>query len=301
LYYQFSVFKDSNLIGRIYIGANKELGQSVRLVEFYPKPFNAVDVMKKSIEIAKKEYPAGEIKSTIMVVYDYPEIGSMTMVKDKTTGVEYRIFVDTYTLDMVPDKPTTETQLGVWSMYEKISKDKIEENINKWQKSDELVKFVEQAAINKGVNINLPVTEENIKKLSGYTIIAATDVERDLGVPSVILQDNYYYCAPATAQMLDKFYNNVKPSQDSIYQMMGGVAPNGISLQAQLTYYKSSNGLNKPNSYLSYDLTFNTAVSKINNYRPFRSATSTHARVCHGYKQSGSTQYLVSVILSLRR
>lgn len=67
--------------------------------------------MGKSIEIAKNEYPDGEIKSTIMVVYDYPEIGAMTVVKDKTTGDEYRIFVDAYSLNEVEDKPATKTEL----------------------------------------------------------------------------------------------------------------------------------------------------------------------------------------------
>jgi hypothetical protein len=125
------------------------------------------------------------------------------------------------------------------------------------------------------------------------TKIAATSVERDIGTPPVYLQDTVYYCAPASAQMLHKYYYNVKPSQDSIYQKMGGVAPNGIYPVDQLTYYKSSSGLNKPNSVLSTtDLTFNTAVSEINNYRPFRSGTTSHARVCRGYKQSGSAQYL---------
>ena len=172
LFYQFSVYKNNNLIGRIYIGANKTLGQSVRLVEFNPKPFNAAEAMNKSIETAKTKYPAGEIVSTKMVVYDYPEIGAMTIVKDKTTGDEYRIFVDAYTLDVVPDKPATETQRGVWSMYEKISKNQIDENLKKWQNSEDLTKSIEQAATDKGVNINVPVTEENIKKLSGNTTIA---------------------------------------------------------------------------------------------------------------------------------
>lgn len=42
--------------------------------------------MKKSIEVANKEYPDGKIKSTQMVVYSYPSIGAMTVVKDKTSG-----------------------------------------------------------------------------------------------------------------------------------------------------------------------------------------------------------------------
>jgi hypothetical protein len=37
---------------------------------------------------------------------------------------------------------------------------------------------------------------------------------------------------------------------------------------------------------------FSKAVTEINNRRPFMSGTISHARVCCGYKQSGSAQYL---------
>ncbi|HWQ48000.1 MAG TPA: hypothetical protein VN414_03460 [Methanosarcina sp.] len=35
-------------------------------------------------------------------------------MKDKTTGVEHRIFVDAYSLNEVEDKPATETKPGYW-------------------------------------------------------------------------------------------------------------------------------------------------------------------------------------------
>ncbi|MDY9927704.1 hypothetical protein [Methanosarcina sp.] len=44
-------------------------------------------------------------------------------------------------------------------MYEQVSKDKIDENLKDWQKSDELTKSIEKAAVNKGVNISVAVTE----------------------------------------------------------------------------------------------------------------------------------------------
>jgi len=291
LYYQFSVYKNSSLIGRIDIGADKKMGHSVQLVELDSKPFDATEAMKKSIEIAKNEYPDGKIKSTQMVAYDYPAIGAMTIVKDKTTGDEHRIFVDVYTLEVIPDEPATETEPGIWSIYEQRLKNGIDKNLKNWQESDNLTKSIEQAATNKGVNINVAVTEDNIKKLSGDTTIVADTVQKDLSV-TIYLQNTYYYCQPATAQMLTKYYNGVKPSQDSIYQMMGGVAPNGVTNDQALIYYKSSSGMNKPNSYKSTDVTFDKAVSEINNYRPFKSGTATHARVCRGYKQTDSEQYL---------
>jgi hypothetical protein len=118
-----------------------------------------------------------------LVVYDYPEIGAMTVVKDKIRGDEHRIFVDAYTLEVVNDKPATKTEPGVWSMYEKKSKNEIDENLKKWQNSDELVKSIKQAASNNGINIDLPVTEENIEKLRNTTITSQT-VQKTIAVPA---------------------------------------------------------------------------------------------------------------------
>ena len=156
--------KKKKLIGTIDIYANKTLGNSFNDIAFDPEPYKVAEAMKKSKEIAKNEYPDGEIKSTKMVVYSYPSIGAMTIIKDKVTGVKHRIFVDAYTLEEVEDKPATETEPGVWSMYEMKWENGVEENLKEWEKSDQLTKSIEQAAANKGVNINAAVTEENIEK-----------------------------------------------------------------------------------------------------------------------------------------
>ncbi|WP_245859631.1 C39 family peptidase [Methanosarcina spelaei] len=293
-------------MGRIDIGANKTIGQSVRLVELDPKTFNAAEAMDKSIETAKTKYPTGEIMSTKMVVYDYPEIGAMTIVKDKIRGDEHRIFVDAYTLDVIPDQPATKTEPGVWSMYEKVVKNKIDENLKKWQNSDELVKSIEQAATDKGVNINVPVTEENIKKLRDNTTIASKTVQKTIISPAnfgfaqkllsvpVYSQATTYYCVPASAAMITTYYKGSSPSQSSIYQMMNGVAPHGVSASRALLYYKSSNGLNKPNSSSSFDVRYLADIrNEIDNNRPLQSNTATHARACVGYQYNGLlTSYL---------
>ncbi|WP_243684886.1 hypothetical protein [Methanosarcina barkeri] len=134
LFYQFSVYKENKLTGTIDVCADKTLGPSIYDIKFDPKPYKSAEVMKKSIEIAKSEYSDGKIKSTNLVVYSYPSIGAMTIVKDKTTGVEHRIFVDAYTLEEVEDKPATETEPGVWSMYDQILKSGKENNLKEWQK-----------------------------------------------------------------------------------------------------------------------------------------------------------------------
>jgi hypothetical protein len=170
LFYQFLVHKANKIIGTIDVCADKTLGPAVNDIEFDYYPLKVAEAMNKSIEIATKNYPNGEIKSTFMVEYSYPSIGAMTVVKDKVTGVEYRIFVDGYTLDEVPDRPATLTEpVGVWSMYEQRSNKGINENLNEWQKSDQLTKSVEQKAASEGINISAQVNEEEMKKLTNDT------------------------------------------------------------------------------------------------------------------------------------
>lgn len=161
LFYEFSAYKNNKLVGKIYIGANKTLGPSVQVIELTPNLYNTTEALKKSIEIAKNEYPDGKIKSTKIVEYSYPRIGAMTVVKDKNSEDEHRIFVDVYSLEEVPDRPATETQLGVWSMYEQKLKNSVDANLREWKKNDEYTESIEKDLANKGICISVPVILDN--------------------------------------------------------------------------------------------------------------------------------------------
>jgi hypothetical protein len=309
LYYEFSVYKNSNLIGRIDIGADKTLGSSLRRIEIDPKPYNAAEVMRKSIETSKNSYPTGEIKSTKMVVYDYPKIGAMTTVKDKTTGVEHRIFADAYTLDAISDKPATEKANGVWSMYEQVVKNKADENLKDWQKSDQLTKSVEQQANDVGININVPATGEDIKKLSNKLsanskiILSASSSSRYwLSTVPLYHQEKAYYCIPATAQMIAAYWG-YSYTQYNIYKKMGGINGDttGIYPQKAAAWYvlsRNSGGLGATRSYLSSDLSFSKAKKEIDYGRPFSSHTRYHCRAGIGYwvfSDSSGTHYSIYI------
>lgn len=283
LFYQFSVSKNNNIIGKIDIGADKTLGQSVQVIEFNPKPFDAAEAMKKSIEIARNEYPDGEVKLTRIVVYSYPSIGAMTVVKDKITGNEYRIFVDVYSLDEVEDKPPTETELGVWSMYEQISKNKIDENLKEWNESDQRTKSVDKEATGIGINISTSITEEKMEKLIANAAVASTGTSVYLNVPRHG-QEASNYCAPTCGQMIAE-RNGVYYSQAQIYAVMGGTG-GGITYPQQVSFYQSptsSGGLGKTNSYSTTTISFSTATYEIDHGRPFVSGNTYHVRVCRGY------------------
>ncbi len=300
MFYRFSVYKENKLIGTIDVCADKTLGPSIYDIVFDPEPYKVAEAMKKSIEIAKSEYSDGDIKSTNLVVYSYPRIGAMTVVKDKTTGVEHRIFVDAYSLSEVEDKPATETEPGIWSLYDKILTYGKENNLKEWQKSDELAKSIEQTAANKGVNINAAVTEENIKKLIDDVEVRSSFTGKILDING-IGQERSVFCGPACIRMVCKYYNKPTPipTQETIYAGDGlwswnpysppyssGLAPDDIVKWATHRWGKTGT--------ITTRLFNSDAISEIENYRPFFSMTTNpnHFRLCRGYINQDGYTYL---------
>lgn len=305
LFYEFSVYKDNILIGRIDISANKTLGNSLQRIEIDPKNYKIAEAVEKSKNTANKNYPTGKIKSTKIVVYDYPEVGAMTVVKEKNTGIEHRVFVDAYTLEEVQDKPATEMEIGVWSMYEQAPKNKIDDTLKEWQNSEKFTDKFEQKANNMGININEQITEEEIEQLNSNqsanlsansnVISSATGLSYKIVYYSkfpLCNQTKKYYCIPACAQMIAK-NKGYTFTQDYIYKQMGGTNGNttGIYPSKALTWYKktkSEGGLGATRSSLSSDRFITKAVSEIDLGRPFNSmiVSPDHCRVCAGYCDS---------------
>lgn len=293
LYYEFSVENETEMVGRMKVSANKVLGHSVKTFEIGPRLWNADAAMQKSIDVANEEYPDGKIKSTKMVVYDYPRIGAMTVVHDKTTGEKHRIFVDAYTLDVIPDKAPTETEEGVWSRYEQISKDKKSKNIARWKDSDDLAMSVEGEAASMDIDIQKPITKENLKKLEASPVNTMSMVAT-LDVP-LYGQITSHACAVASAQMIAKYHGSWY-SQSQISLFMGGCGiGGGCTSSEQLRFYKGE--LDKQGS--SEDISYlDDAVFEIDRNRPFVSAiysspSTGHARVVRGYTlNSGGHDYL---------
>jgi hypothetical protein len=265
LHYLFSVYDSKQLIGRIEVNANKTLGYPVQAFEFDPRPFDQNKAMEKSIEIANDKYPSGEIQSTRMVVYSYPKFGAMSLVIDKATGNKHRVIVDAYSFELIPDKEPTENEPGIWSVYDSISENKAGKNVARWDSSSEVIELMQQ-----------PYTDAQ-KDLSRIG-------SKELDVPLYGQEENYY-CAPATAQMIAKYYG-VTHTQDYIFGVMDGDT-GGCSYSEQLDYYKASNGLDKDGSYYDSTPDFNDVVSEINSGRPLRSGVTGHARACIGYQDYG--------------
>ncbi|MCM1986349.1 C39 family peptidase [Methanococcoides seepicolus] len=283
LYYLFSVKKEENVIGKMKVGANKKLGASVLTFEFNPIPMKVEEALKKSIEIGMEEYPNCEISSTVMVLYSYPKIGAMSVVID-SRGEMHRIIVDAHTLEKVPDKKITETENGIWSVYEQISDIDVDDNIKKWNDSDKFTEAIKNAN-KEGIS-----TSEYIAKNQIFRPDYTKTSSKFLNVP-LYGGETVFYCAPATAQMIAAYYG-VQHTQDYIYGIMDDGSGGGCTNAEQLTYYKSSDGLNKKGSKEDTSPQYYEAVSEIDHSRPLKCGVTGHARVCTGYLDNGYPAYL---------
>jgi hypothetical protein len=190
---------------------------------------------------------------------------------------------------VIPDRPVTETELGVWSIYDQILKSGKENNLQEWQKSDQFTKSIEQAATNKGFHINASVTEENIKKLSGDVAIAAV-TSKKLGVP-LRGQETDIYCGEACIQMISLYYNKPTPTQKSIYNYFFGPRddPSGLNPDEVIKWAKVKWGKTGTLTSRVYN---SDAVTEIDNKRPFFSMIPGHFRACQGYLNQGGYFYL---------
>jgi len=162
----------------------------------------------------------------------------------------------------------------------------VEENLKEWEKSDQLTKSIEQAATNKGVNINAAVTEENIEKLSSYATITPKSTSVTLGVP-LRGQEEDIYCGEASIQMISLYYGYPTPSQTYIFDYFfdSGDQASGLRIDEMITWAEDKWG--KTGS-LDTSLTNAEVVTEIDNHRPFYSIIPGHYRVCQGYLiQSG--------------
>jgi hypothetical protein len=204
---------------------------------------------------------------------------------------------------VIPDKPATKEENGVWSMYEQVVKNKADENLKDWQSSEQFIKTLKQQANDVGIN-NMPVTKEDITKLSNklsaksevmssphqsMAITPATNYisEQRVNFVPLYYQTKQYYCQPACAQMIAAWWG-YSYTQDYIYTKMGGTNGDlyGIAPTSAKNWYfrsPSQGGIGAVRSYLSTDRTITTAKNDLDKGLSFHSLTQFHSRVCAGY------------------
>ena len=268
LYYEFFVKNSSDIIGSMKVNANKTLGYAVKTLESGSN-LKCYEISKKKLkEIVSEKYPNKEIVSTNVVYYCISLMGISATLKDISTGEENNIVIEIGSFEEIPENWTC-------SRLDFTPEKEIEENLIKWEITAEYADKLDQTANELGIDISKPLSDRDLKeikskmdeiklnsqkKLELYQCNSSLGIEKQYekitkSVPNqkildtnYHMQENGYYCVPASAQMIAEYYG-VEHSQDHIFQMMNGTVNSGVSDANSLLYYKASlpDGLNKRN------------------------------------------------------
>lgn len=287
LFYEFSVDKNGNMVGRIKVSASPELGSSVQTFEIGPRRWNASTAIEKSKEIAQQQFNGkAEITSAKLVVYGYPNIGVMVTLVDQAGG-KTRLFINALDYSIIPDKEPGADRIGVWSIYERLSEANKSKHIAEWNKDDKYVSFVNEKAKTMGIE-NLAqrtLSENELSSLKKQGIGITATSEKILNVPQYY-QENSKGCCVASAQMIAAYYG-VSHTQDHIASIMGCGVTVGCNPDQELVYYRGAtpDGLGKTQSWSDSTPTWLENKNSINQDKPLRSATPTHCRVSRGWRE----------------
>jgi hypothetical protein len=278
LFYQFTVENNGINIGAIKVAASKVLGDSIRTIEFYSEDWD----MKTEVEDAKKlvaeDHKNANVTSLKVVCYSYPKIGIMADVQESKSKEEKSRLFD-FSGSEIIGKSINDTNSSevtdVWSLYSEIPEEEIEERLISWGEYD---KHSKEIADNNFEEDKVQIKIAGVQKTLPFTRY---------------VQENDYYCAPATGKMIAKFYNVIQ-TQSYIADKMRVEEDVGTSVYDQVNYYyKSSSGLDKGGSYYDSTPTWAEARNQIYVYdRPLATLINGHVRACAGFCEGVDYDYL---------
>lgn len=279
LFYQFTVENNGINIGAIKVAASKVLGDPIRTIEFYSEDWD----MKKEVENAKKlvakDHKNANVTSSKVVCYSYPKIGIMADIQESKSKEEKSRLFD-FSGSEIIDKSINDTNSSeitdVWSLYSEIPEEDIEERLISWKEYDKRAKEIADDDFEEEVQIRIA----GVQKTLPFTRY---------------VQENDYYCAPATGKMIAKYYN-VTHTQSYIADKMLVVTGLGTSNTDQVKYYKYSYGLDKWGSHSDSSPTWLEAKNEIYANRPLATLLSSgHTRACAGYCQGTDGKYYLYI------
>ena len=269
LFHQYEITKDGKNIGQIRMAASKVLGSPVIMIQETPDPINYQGAITKSEELLKSTFKDAEYSEPVLVCYSYPRIGIMYEVTKKNDKTE-KVIIDAVETFIVPNEyPKNSGDTGVWSLYDDISPDQIDDKVEKWNNAVEAIKFT-------------TYTQQS-KSLHSKTLWETGDLEP---------QTNGVWCAVASAKMIAKWYGtshsltHIANVMDAWNYSTTPKSPGGVTDPEELYYYDgASDGLQRDayriyvNHFIWYDF-----VDHIDNNDVTTSSIPGHVRACDGYK-----------------
>lgn len=304
LFYEFSVQKNREIVGRIKVSANKVLGPAVYTAEIGPRRWDLEKAKQQVKKIAEEKFKGTIVASTRLICYSYPKLGILAVLVEPKTKEEIRVIMDVATYGLVPLIFAEEGQLGLatWSLYGSIPEKEKVDRISRWQDDNRLLEFLKEKAKQARIDLREKLSDQELQKLRSF-------FQKELSIaiwpppPKIITlnlngQEDPDWCACATGQMILR-HHHYYYEQNDIAQAMGTIppAPSPPPFYPRGTTYGGfMSGMESlSRNYLKAAKddtpTWAETVSEIDQGRPLMSCIPHHARACAGYTSKLKIMY----------
>lgn len=331
LYYKFWVQSEGKIVGEINVAASRTLGSPIQSVSTAsPDSLDIDNLYSRAREIISSSFPGHQIISERVVLYDYPATGLMLTVLDKKTEDTVTFVVDqsnypNYRILDSSDTSNLKEEFGYSnnsrSVYNSISQDERESNIDLWQKENGRINLVREKFDSRS-NVKSPASEKSDEfiisaLMTGKAVTGTRVLLRNGLYPTVFQGYGYDWCKIGTAHTITAYYYLVGKLMDTGLSVPRARTMQEIATKMEATgtsaptnpwveqdYYRdswSSGGLGMSQfSYQPYSPELSYIQSQINNgdpvkvgtqqeiFTPFGVVPAGHARACYGYDTTGS-------------
>lgn len=178
-YYEFYLRNGETIPGYFWTSANKIMGHAIFRI-YEGAPFGNYSRLTRDAEsLIKAQYPAYPILLNTPALYSggYPHLCAMVMIRNTTSGADERIIVDAFTHEIVPDHPSEDYRGHeyAWSYLDSIPQSEYSTRIAQWDLQDSNATRVVEYAMANGIDIRLPLSEQNASIIRNYYAAKSAD------------------------------------------------------------------------------------------------------------------------------
>ncbi|MEA2035286.1 MAG: hypothetical protein U9N40_07365 [Euryarchaeota archaeon] len=282
LYYQFNLEIDGENVGFIRAAASKVSGCTVTMVQDHPDATDYELAEENSKNILITKYGVVALSSPKVVCYSYPKTGIMFETINSDGNLK-RIILDAHDYSIIPErKPAFKGDAGIWSVYDDIEFDSIQNRLSKWDENVKTIDFY---------NDKSSIADITARSTFNYRKIWNNN--------NLVAQPNRFWCCVASGKMIAEWFSSSHTLDYIAGEMDAGTAqnPKGATTPGELDYYEDSpTGLNRNVQYYNDAglVTWNRAYDHIQTKSdPLTSSVPAHERVCAGWGQyTSGEQYL---------
>ena len=279
----FPVLTEDDVIsGSIWVSADMALGTTVVAIHANQE-FPDFEAAKEGARrVAKSKYPAWDVQSIAPVVYSYPRVGLMLKMDHPETARKADLILDLYDLSEAPKLARLIDNLrdgdisanASWSLFDDVSSEERKERIRRWK-----VRHIWESKI-KEILSESDGFPKALKSAPLKTVLDLNAVSRRFYAQTQceiyttrnpwprFCQSGIPFCAAAVGRNIAGYYG-VWQLESKVAQLMGITKNQWPTVQGEVTYYKSPQGLKKSGTE-SYTSDTPKGIAHLSDWRSFK-------------------------------